>query len=895
MEPQSPAAPNETDRSGSQYNNDLRSSHHSGSGSTQPQDWLEVCQVDSPVLFVENTTQGDQEVSIPEVQRSPQEQNGLSPATQKKPEATSDTQLPTSLGESESLAVADTPQITQPSSTARESIIREAQFGFAHQSIVAQTNAENEPETSSIELSVRDDIAQFPFRSQCPAFFDPRSIAEPTQRAVTEPPRTCDTHENSIARYCESPLPDSYPKGGPLGETDESTTIDEISQSPRDGPRFDGSASGSLENTFNGAEAVAVSQPLLFTEQLSGSGEENAQLVPSSAYLVTQEEISEKITEVNLPDSPRLKDSSPCSRHDSSQETPERGLQSTEESPSPIQEPPSYSQRGFDSNIPPRPATPLLSSSLSAMAEGTTETPSMQAARRLRELMTAGEKDRKRSRTSQSSVATLADATANNAASQSNNAASRSNNVLALPNVNISAEGTRSPSTVPDQSPALPPSTSLRTVPATTEATTSLRAIALYNANRVTEPLVVEPLDAEPKAIDRASPRKDDDLVTTAAAAAAQSLHVVPSSPAIQGDMENVDCIDDTNDISSINDYDYDDDEDPYDDELRLDDEEYIVPLYIEGRQRDTYIEYIKQKEQLLNEVLVHTPAPVEKLDEVDRALAHLKAVETHPDLTYAEAESATELQSRSLVDVRHGAQFGMDNSVKFRFLGQLFDRIRDKKLHVVLLLDQDVNALSNIIQTFLVARGYNFKMPTKGFQSTVSPDSLFITVFPKTATLVLPVVNLIICLDGMQSAAQARQRRVPASGRIIPVLHLVIPQTVGHIERYVLPTTERRTRIETILAGLARTQTLDEIGNAIDIDTPNAGQAAQMVASWLFPEGGEENTEWPLPSIGTARSIIELVATQQPVRSAASSPAADRTKRPLVSIYHEMTDSCGH
>ncbi|KAJ4373474.1 hypothetical protein N0V86_007614 [Didymella sp. IMI 355093] len=392
---------------------------------------------------------------------------------------------------------------------------------------------------------------------------------------------------------------------------------------------------------------------------------------------------------------------------------------------------------------------------------------------------------------------------------------------------------------------------------------------------------MVESLVPKPKTTDKSPTDKNDDLVTAVAAAAAHSVPVAPSPPAARDDIENMNDADGMNEVDDSDDYD-DDDEDPYDDELKLDEEEYIVPLYIEGRQRDTYTEYIKQKEELLNEVLVHSPAPVEKLNEVDRALAYLKAIETHPDLTYAEAESATESESRSLADVQHGAQFGIENSVKFKFLGQLFDCIRNKTMHVVLLLDQDHNALFNIVKTFLVAGGYNFKMPNKSYQSTVSPDGLFITVFPKTMTPVLPVVNLIICLDGVQNAAQARQRKAPAAGKIIPVLHLVIPRTVGHIERYILPATERRTCIETILAGLARTQARNEVGNAIDIDTPSAGEAAQMITLWLFPEEDRESTEWPLPSIGSAKSLIEWDATQQSVRSAASSPAPERTKRPL-------------
>ncbi|KAF1928223.1 uncharacterized protein M421DRAFT_420756 [Didymella exigua CBS 183.55] len=893
VESQSPATSYKTDRTRAQ--NDQSISHRTGPALTQSHNPAEQHLVETPVLFVESSTQSNHEASAPVPERPEQEQNESAAAAQEAPEATPNTQLAASLG---GFAVADTPQILQLSTTARKETIQEAQLSSAQQLEAIQLSAQHETEFSLIDRSVWEDNAQFPFQSQCPAFFDPRSVTKPTQRALTKPPRTCGTHENPYTRLSEDLSPSTSQERGPLGDSEESTTIDEINQPPVEGtlrtlPKyhlssqlahtqanrqgFEKAVRGSLEYTLNEAEAATTSQPPISTEQSSGSREHNAQVVHFGAYLGTQEQVTgsaRETVETNPADAPRSKHSSPYSRHDSSQETPERSLESAEGSASPIPHHPNYSLRTLDSNVPPRSARPLLSSSLSKMAESTSEAPSTQVARRLNEIIAAAERARRRSRASQASVAAFTGAAANDAASQSNNA-------LAPPSVNISAEGTRSPSTVPDQSPALPPSTSLRTVPATTAVTTPLRAVAFYNADTVTEPLMVDSPVVNPRTTDQTPTETNDKLVTAIATAAAHSATAVSSPPAAHDDIENTNDVEDTNDIDDIDDY-GDDDEDSYDDELKLDNEEYIVPLYIEGRQQDTYTQYIKQKEELLNEVLVHSPAPVEKLDEVDRALAYLKGVETHPDLTYAEAESATGVGSHSLADVRHGAQFGIDNSVKFKFLGRLFNRLRDKKMHVVLLLDQDNNALSNIIRTFLVAGGYKYKMPTKGYQSMASPDSLFITTFPKAVTPVLPVVDLIICLDGVQNAAQARQRKVPASGKIIPVLHLVIPQTVGHIERYILPTTARRIRIETILAGLAQTQTRNEVGNAIDIDTPSAGEAAQMIACWLFPEEEQESTEWPLPSIGSAKSLIEWDATQQSVRSATSSPVPERTKRPL-------------
>jgi hypothetical protein len=897
---QSPTTSSKADRTGIRH--DISSSHQTETCPTQKQGSAGPLQAESPVLFVENTTQFNHESSALEQERLSQERNEVDSSTQGGQEGTSHTQSSASVQDLEFIAVADTPQISQLSSTARENTIQGAQSSLIHRSDYVHAK---ENETSVTDCSVCEENAQFPFFSQCPVCFDLRPVTVPTQRALTEPLRTCDTRKSPTTRLSEGPRPNLHQGSGILGESEESTTIDEITQSleeeelralPKGSPTsqltntrayYQGpqsAVSGSEQYTLDAAGAAAISQPSPSSEQSIGSREHNAQLVTSPSHSDTQEDVIGSVretVEIYSADAPRLKHSSPCSRHDSSQETPEREPGSVQRSSSPIPHPPSCSLRTLDSNAPHRPATPLLASSLSRMAESNTGKPSDSVRQLLAEMMGPDRRERRRSRMSQSSVAAPTSTAANEAASQSNNA-------LVLPSINISAEGTRSPSTVPDRSPAPPSNAPLGTVP----AASSLRSVAF--ANKVAEPLMIDSLLPRSRTVDKPSAGKDDDLVTAVAAAAAQSVPAASSSPAAHDDIDNFDDADATHDVEDMNDYD-DDYEDPHDDELKLDDEEYIIPLYIEGRQRDTYTEYIKHKEDVFNEVSTHEQVQDENLDKIDRAFTYLKAVETHPDLTYAEAESATGSSSRSLADVQHGAQFGIDNSVKFKFLGQLLNNIRNKSMHIVILLDQDNEPLFNIVKTFLTAGQYNFKMPTRGHQSMVSPDYLLVTVFEKAKTPVIQGVHLVICLDGVQSAAEARQKKAPAAGKIIPVFHLVIPQTVGHIERYILPTAERRTRIETILAGLYKAQEHDQVGNAIDIDTPSVEEAAQLVATWLFPEEGQESTKWPLPSIGSVKSLIEWDTTQQSTRSAVSSPAPERTKRPLVREQSTRADDRSH
>jgi hypothetical protein len=432
----------------------------------------------------------------------------------------------------------------------------------------------------------------------------------------------------------------------------------------------------------------------------------------------------------------------------------------------------------------------------------------------------------------------------------------------------MSAEGTRSPSTVPDRAPVPP-------------AQTSLRSVAFANAkDQATETLSENPLAATSTTTDAGPSKEKAEVVAAVAAAAAVAPPVPGSFPKELAD-------DATENMSDVDqDLDLDDYENDYDDDLDLEQGEYIVPLFIEGRQRDTYIKFLGQKTDIILKALHDKVANLtpELTDEVDRILKHSKDIETHPDLTYAEAESAMGLDLQMAEDIQPAAQFGIDNSVKFKFLGVLFNQLRKHELHAVLLLDHGNVALSNILHTFLQAAGHNFSLLNPRHDSKASSDALKITVFPSTTSPVIRPVDLIICLDVVQNAAKIRQNNwATAGGRNAPVLHLVIPHSVGHIERYLRENSTKERRTEMILVGLNQFQDRHEIGNRIDIDTPDAVQSAKLIASWLTPDDEQETPEWPLPSIGSLVDYLEVQGTQQSVKTMASSPVPERAKRSLV------------
>ena len=593
----------------------------------------------------------------------------------------------------------------------------------------------------------------------------------------------------------------------------------------------------------------------------TGSREQNAQVLPIITDSSTQSDAIESIRPtieeeyIALPASSR-------SRHDSSQESPERQFKLVENSFSPIPLPPSYSLGTLGSRIPSRPVTPVQISPLSVMA---TRDTGAEVAQELEERLAKRQAENPftpstrliRSSFTPSAQAPSAPAAASIATSvpEASAPSLTSAKRLLQPNTSPVAalEGTRSPSTVPDRSPA-PQPTSLRTV------------ASAFSSSVPAAPLQGSDMAATTSG--RSETINVDAMVT--AEDAVLPLDMPEATEPEDEELSDADADEDSNE-SLLN------------DDLSLDREEYIVPLFIEGRQRDMYSEHIQHKKEDLEKFL-KDPRGYNPLSQIEEVLSYLRAVETHVDLVFAEAESSSGLETDSATQVEFAAQFGMENSTKFRFLHSLFHYLQGYRKHVVLVTERDHDPLFNILETFCKAKMVDYNMPTKGRRADPATveGTLLITIFPSKESPIIQAPDLIICLDGVQEASQIRRKNWARSSNkdIVPVLHLVTPRTVGHIERYISPALDIREHMHTTLASLAQIRL--ELGRPIDDETPRAPVAAMQVGNWLTANKGDEGLSWPLPSIGSVKDVIEYQTQMSQVSD--TPPAPERTKRPLVS-----------
>lgn len=404
--------------------------------------------------------------------------------------------------------------------------------------------------------------------------------------------------------------------------------------------------------------------------------------------------------------------------------------------------------------------------------------------------------------------------------------------------------GTRSPSTIPDRLPVTQEPTSLRAV------ATSIPAPVPPVAQRQEEG-TTEPKDA-------------------------------PSSVPEDVDMGEASYSDDEEDDSLLI------------DDIELQEQEYIVPLPIQGRQADTYRKSSAALDDLYSSRAHHHEEARTKIEDI---LKELRSIETHVDLMRV-GNSTPQPDDDQLIQDKHLVRWSYDNSIKFRFLGALLSRLEAQDVHVILLIDDQNNArLFGIVESFLRGTNFHFESPSTGqsFSAVNEPNKeknrLKVTILASTNSQVLREAHLIVCLDGKPNVTKIRKKpwalKSDRSG--VPFLQMVIPRTVGHIDRYLSTKLKPQRRLDTIITTLSQFVTQASMGRAGD-DTPPRSyvvEYADEIVRFLLPSQDESAlSEWPLPPLGTIKDDIEYQSQQShdALNATAPLPGSNAAgKRPLI------------
>ncbi|KAF2153493.1 hypothetical protein K461DRAFT_293754 [Myriangium duriaei CBS 260.36] len=304
---------------------------------------------------------------------------------------------------------------------------------------------------------------------------------------------------------------------------------------------------------------------------------------------------------------------------------------------------------------------------------------------------------------------------------------------------------------------------------------------------------------------------------------------------------------------------------------------EFVVPIFFLGQQRDHYKQSIVwQKKFLENFMLEVWPEDSPMITKAKELIERLRQVTSHPDLMNEESFSQDQM------DARVKAQWDRGCSTKFRFVESLLSELAQRNIHVV--IDIEAGRLLNIMDNFLTGLGAQHVTAGSG-NSFTNEDTLRVTLLPKhfPANL-LPKADLVVAFEGSVELIedQRAELRKRDDKTVAPLLYLVVPKTVEHIERYL---SEARyaslspIRRLTILVENTHHLRL-EAGYRQEHDQDSKNSAASIAK---FVSKGCRFNDWPideLPSLSIRDSYSDSQATTVSDVSVSSAPKT--SKRPL-------------
>ena len=178
-----------------------------------------------------------------------------------------------------------------------------------------------------------------------------------------------------------------------------------------------------------------------------------------------------------------------------------------------------------------------------------------------------------------------------------------------------------------------------------------------------------------------------------------------------------------------------------------------------------------------------------------------MRSLTLHPDL-----DNIDTLTQYDVEPSQH-AQWAVDCSAKFRFLRALFDGIRDQTLHVAVVTPP--GRIVQLVSTFLTGINVRHRRMGHVAESSINSDheGLMVTLASdeeEVAGSELSPADLIIALSpsvGEECAPiQAFSRD---AGRASPLITLVIPGSIEHIDQSVSATLAPQARLRALISGV--------------------------------------------------------------------------------------------
>ena len=301
--------------------------------------------------------------------------------------------------------------------------------------------------------------------------------------------------------------------------------------------------------------------------------------------------------------------------------------------------------------------------------------------------------------------------------------------------------------------------------------------------------------------------------------------------------------------------------------EPSLAEEEYIFPLPMHGPTAEQYRNIIPYYNTHIKRFVSKNRHHVKhEFRPVKRLLDHLHNITYHLDL---EDDGAL---TREKISKSTQAKWDENCSSKFRALGVIFNELKDKEFHAVIVVRS--GRPTAILENWLASKGIQFKKPGLEEETTTAnkfvEGCLSVSIVTEHANDIsgkICGIDAIFALDYSFSMDREKltslQLRSKISNRLAPVITFVIFASQEHILRHIPAALTEIEQLQ-ILASQVVNQRL--AAGTLPSGVPELTESALVISKWLLWKTkhspmhiSEGNTiTWPLQPIGKLQNSIK-------------------------------------
>jgi len=294
----------------------------------------------------------------------------------------------------------------------------------------------------------------------------------------------------------------------------------------------------------------------------------------------------------------------------------------------------------------------------------------------------------------------------------------------------------------------------------------------------------------------------------------------------------------------------------------------HIIPIALLGHQRDQYPATVYYHKDFIQRFLAQSHPSPELTTQAELFVERMRRIALHPDLDNAETFTQYD------VEPQRQAQWDIDCSAKFRFLKHLFDPMRDHSVHIAVVAT-DMHTIQ-MLETFLLGLSIPHRRSHDTDNTGLDNDhaGLLVTLVnpsdeqaSQPQSLSSPADLLIAISANVGDHTQLKHRL----GQDCPLLVLVVPCTVEHIEFSLSPSLSPAARLRALVSGIYQ---LRNDAGKLEEDQLPLDVAAPMIAQYLQEAAGDSQTEFPVAELMTLQNLDSQ--TESDVSSAGQKRAFD-------------------